>query len=253
MAVSWDSNSISTLFSSLPSKNTGFFGTGSTSNNMLSDYYSIKNGSYHKLMKAYYSQDSDVKAKDSTKAKDTDKTAKETKKAEATVANDIKKAATNLKDSANALLDSKLYEKVSSTDKDGKTTEAVDTDKVYKAVNDFVDSYNKMIKEAPNSDTKQVLSNVASMTDYTRVNSKMLSKMGISIGDDNTLKIDEEKFINADMNDVKSLFGSRGGYGYQVSALASLTANAASNTFKSGYTNTGNYSLADVSAYMDTI
>ena len=254
MAVNWDSNSINTLFSSLPSRNSGFFGTGNaTSSNMLSDYYSIKNGSYGKLMKAYYSSESEEISKIASKASNNVTNKKSDVSSEAKTANEVKSAANSLKDSANALIDSKLYEKVSSTDKDGNAIETVDMDKLYSAVNDFVDSYNKMIDKGADSDSRTVLSNVSSMTDYSRFNSKMLSKIGISIDTDNSLKLDEETFRNANVNDVRSLFGTRGGYGYQISALASSTSYAASNSFNNGYNSAGNYALNSASSFSDVV
>jgi len=254
MAVNWDSNSINTLFSSLPSRNSGFFGSGSsTSNNMLSDYFSIKNGSYGKLMKAYYSSNSEEVSKIASKDVSKATTKKNEVSSEAKTASEVKSAANSLKDSANALIDSKLYEKVSSVDSKGNKTEAVDMDKLYGAVNDFVDSYNKTLKSGADSDSRTVLNNVSSMTDYSRFNSKMLSKIGISIGTDNSLKLDEETFKNADVNDVRSLFGTRGGYGYQMSALASSTSYAASNSFNTGYTSAGNYALNAASSFSDVV
>lgn len=258
MAVSWDSNSISTLFSSLPSSNKGFFGTGlSSGTNMLSDYYSIKNGSYGKLMKAYYSQQTES-IKSSTKTDKTDTTDKTNKNASATttaatVAKDVKSAADTLKTSADAMLDLKLYDKVELTDDKGNKTSAVDTDKVFKAASDFVDSYNNMIDKASKSDNRTVQSNVSSMNNYSRVNSKALSEMGITIGSDNKLSIDEDKFKKADMNDVQSMFGARGGYGYQVSALATSASFAASNSFTTGYNNTGTWNSASASSFFDAV
>ena len=253
MAVSWDSNSISTLFSSLSSSGTGFFGTGSaSSSNLLADYYSIKNGSYGKLMKSYYNQLNESTASSTSKSSSTDKTAS-TNTTKATVAKDVKSAADTLKTSANAMLDSKLYAKVTSTDEDGNKTEAVDTDKVFKAASDFVDSYNKMLKSGAKSDSSMVKSNISSMTSNTTVNSKALANIGITINEDKSLSIDEEKFKNANMNDVQSLFGSRGGYGYQIAALATSASFAASNSFTSGYTSTGSYTYSGASSYYDAV
>ena len=260
MAVSWDSNSMSTLFSSLPSSNKGFFGTGTSSSNMLSDYYSIKNGSYGKLMKSYYNQQMDS-VKSSSKNSDTDKTDKTAKSSKAysidtmkaNVAKDVKSAADTLKTSANDMLDSKLYAKVSSTDDKGNTTSAVDTDKVYKAAKSFVDSYNNVCDKAAKSDNRTGQSNISSMNNYSRINSKALSDMGITIGNDNKLSIDEDKFKNADMNDVQSMFGARGGYGYQISALASSASFAASNTFSNGYNASGNINTSSASTFFDAV
>ena len=89
----YDSNSISSLFSSLGTGN-----TNSSSNGMLginlSDYASIKNGTYGKLMKSYYALDEEP-VKDKKSQNDTDDT-------DATIRS-IKTAADDLKDSAAAL------------------------------------------------------------------------------------------------------------------------------------------------------
>ena len=60
----YDPNTMSSLFSSM-----GAGGTSSTASNglygiNLSDYASIKNGSYGKLMKSYYALDEDKDVKD---------------------------------------------------------------------------------------------------------------------------------------------------------------------------------------------
>ena len=109
MAVNWDSNSINTLFSSLPSRSFGFFGTGNdTSANMLSDYYSIKNGSYGKLMKAYYNSESEEVSKIASKATSNVTKNKSDVSSDAKVASEVKSSANALKDSANTLIDNKL-------------------------------------------------------------------------------------------------------------------------------------------------
>ena len=129
-----------------------FSGTSDSSSvgntNMLSDYAAIKNGSYGKLMKAYYAkQDAEkLSGKGDTSQKLTL----------------MKTSADSLKKSADALNDSSLWEKKKIKKKDEKTGEEIevedyDWDKITKAVKSFVEDYNDVVKEAGESNTKDVL------------------------------------------------------------------------------------------------
>ncbi|MCR5033096.1 MAG: hypothetical protein K6A92_09545 [Lachnospiraceae bacterium] len=76
----------STLFSSLPGYKNGINANVSSLSSLLSDYSSIKTGSYGKLMKAYYGEVA-TKAKttkSNTSTKDTTKTEAETTEASKT-------------------------------------------------------------------------------------------------------------------------------------------------------------------------
>ena len=126
-----------------------FGGTSDSSSvgntNMLSDYAAIKNGSYGKLMKAYYAkQDAEkLSGKGDTSQKLTL----------------MKTSADSLKKSADALNDSSLWEKKKIKKKDEKTGEEIevedyDWDKITKAVKSFVEDYNDVVKEAGESNTK---------------------------------------------------------------------------------------------------
>ena len=101
----------SSLFSGMSSNSSGM-------SSMLGDYMAIRNGSYGKLLKAYYSQDDGVKKsagalrKDSTKKKlEALADSEEVKKYKSTQtdADSLKSAAGSLRSS------SKLFEKVSKT------------------------------------------------------------------------------------------------------------------------------------------
>ena len=59
------------------------------------------------------------------------------------------------------------------------------------------------------------------MLNSTLSNTKLLAKVGISLGDDGYLKMDEKSFKKADMKTVESLFGTQGSYGYGIAARAS--------------------------------
>ena len=138
------------------------------------------------------------------------------------------------------------------TDKDGKVSYEYDTDKIYKAVSDFVDSYNKMLKEGGDSNTNNILRSTKSMVNLTKANSNMLSSVGITIGTDNKLSVDETAFKKADMNTVKSLFHTTGGFGYQTSVQAGMIESYAkseaekANTYNKSGLYTYNYTTGEI-------
>ena len=75
----------------------------------------------------------------------------------------------------------------------------------------------------------------------------MLSKIGITIGENNQLTINEEKLKNANVHDVSSLFQGSGSYGDAVQNLARQSYQLAnSQAYQSGsgssYTYSGRYS-----------
>ncbi|MBQ6844458.1 MAG: hypothetical protein IJO60_07490 [Agathobacter sp.] len=207
MSGIYDSSSVSTLFSSL--------GTNSTSNtstyagNMginLSDYASIKNGSYSRLMKSYYEMDETEDKKTNSK-NDTDDS-------DATIKS-IKNSASELKESAQALYGSKaLFEK----NIDGE----YDMEAIYEKVNAFVEDYNAAIEAVGAAETESIAKAGANMVNATTNYVDMLAKLGIKVsGADFTLSVDKEDFMNANIADVKSMFSGVGSFAYQVGAKAS--------------------------------
>ena len=223
------------------------FGTSDLLGISYSDYATIQNGSYTKLMKAYYTKEasgdsssSSVSATTST-SKDSSKTLANIESA----AEDLKKASETLRTNG----DKSLFTKKQTTDKDGKVSYEYDTDK---AASDFVDSYNKMLKEGGDSNTNSILRSTKSMVNLTKANSNMLSKVGITIGTDNKLSIDETAFKKADMNTVKSLFHTTGGFGYQTSVQAGMIESYAkseaekANTYNKSGMYTYNYATGEI-------
>ena len=219
----YDSNSIHTLFSGLSNgnrtSNSGLLGIN------IVDYSAIRTGSYFKLMKAYYGGNDSASKIVETNKKTSTSTAKDDTK---TLAK-IEDAAEELKGASDALLD--------------KTKTDYDKDAIYKKVSAFVDSYNNLLKKSEDSNTNGILNAVSSMVRTTDSNEKLLSKVGITVGTDNKLSIDEDTFKKADMSLVKSLFNGNGSYGYQVSAKASLADYYAEREASKGntYGNTGTY------------
>lgn len=187
------------------------------------DYASLKNGSYRKLVSAYYTKvEKDNNSYSSSATKDSKQTL-----------TSIKDAAGDLKDSASVLLnkgkDSLIKTK---TDEMGNSYIDYDTDAVYKAVKNFVDDYNSMLDAAAESDTTSILRAAKSMVSFSEANARSLSAVGITIGSDNKLSIDEDKFKSASKARVQSLFQSTGGYAYQVNAKASSISSYATDQAK---------------------
>ena len=214
-----DSAGIGTLFSSLSSKSTGVGSFGNTSS-MLGDYYSIKSGSYHKLLKAYYQKDSAVSSDSSKTQKDDGKVTSDKKQL-----TEIKQDAADLTDAASALLERGSKSVFKKTEQG--TSYEYNVDGIYKAVKEFADSYNEMIESGQKSKVNSIVNNTSAMMSLTATNANQLKELGITIGKDHKLSIDKEVFAKADMTVAKSLFNNQGGYGYQVSVKASMAANAA--------------------------
>ena len=245
----YDSSSVSTLFSSLgSSKSTGsgLFGI------ILSEYASIRSGSYGKLMRSYFSMDSTKgtsKSDDSTKntiedLATTTSTSKDSTKTLAAIESDAKE----LTDSAKALY-TRSNNKVFTKDSGG----SYDTDKIYKAVKRFADDYNSMLDTAGKSSTNRISRSVSSMKNETSYNEKPLKEIGITV-DEKTgrLSVDETTFKSADTEKIKNLFNGTGSYAYSVATKAAMTESyakseaAKSNTYTKNGTYNYNYNSGNI-------
>lgn len=237
MNISFSNQNYSYLFQNLNSNS-----TGSTNLNFLSDYMSIKNGSYGKLLKAYYSPERSKEVASLANGKVTNESSEDTQKLA-----EVQKTTDNLKDSADALL---------VTGAKGTFREEKMTDEDYKAVESFVNDFNSVVSAAGKTDSKSIQQRASSMVYATAANSKLLSKLGITMKEDNTLSLNKDSFMNADVNTAKSLFQGNGSYAYQVSAQASLINFAAdseaakANTYTASGRYGNNYNMGNLfSAY----
>ena len=192
-------------------------GYGSSGNGLaLGDYMAIQNGSYKKLLKTYYANQ---KAEKASSGVDNEAKSKV-----------VKESANNLKKAADALTSKDFWKK-----NEGNREE------ILKAVKTFVDCYNKTVSEMGESDNKSALRSTVWMTQMTSKTSALLEKVGITVGADNKLSIDEDKFNSAYTSDLKSIFSGYGSYASRVSQKASSIANASSQSTKT-YTSSGSYS-----------
>ena len=206
----YDSSSLGVLFSSLNRNNTtsSLLGGGSDLLGInYSDYATIRNGSYFKLLSAYYSKsdstDSATKVSPSiSTAKDDAKTLTRIESAAESTEKSLSKLTATGKDS--------VFNKVEKTAEDGTKTQEYDRDAIYKAVKSYVDDYNSLLDRADDSKTKSILRAANSLKSNARANEKTLEKAGITVDADGRLSVDEKSFEKADMDKLKSLFTTHG-------------------------------------------
>lgn len=214
---------IGTLFSSMNNGNT-YSGVNSMGS-MLSDYSAIRNGSYGKLLKAYYNNvdnsavkstyNNAVKNSNTSTAADSTATIKELQ----STTDDLTSSAKDLYTTGSK----SVFNKKSVTDENGNTTQQYDTEAIYKSVKSFVDDYNKVIEAADKSADSKVQNSVIGMINYTKMESNMLGKMGITVGSDYQMSIDENTFKKSDMSVAKSMFNGTGSYAYTIATKSAMT------------------------------
>lgn len=252
------------------SSNNSFSGIGMMGGFNYSDYASIRNGSYHKLLSSYYSLDEDSDSKTSSvsgskagsehkywdfreakKVKEYNywdyKTMSMSKESSEKLAT-AESGAGKLNEAADALLaqgSKSLFKQVTKTDAAGNKTTGYDTDAIYKAVSSFVGSYNDLLEDTKDSKVMAISASARSIQDYSKQNSGALASIGIMINpEDNTLTLNEAKFKESNMDDVKKLFQGTGSYAYKVADRASaIDRHAQYEASKANtYNRTGSYS-----------
>lgn len=241
-----NSDSVGMLFSGLSSGSKINSGINSNLNaNMISEYYSIKNGSYKKLLNAYY----DKYGTESTKSDNSS-----AKKVSNSISLDssaqlsqVKSSSGKLQESVSALLDKtqskSLFKKIDTTDEDGNQIKDYDMDKIYQGIKSFADNYNATLETAGKSNVSTIQKGVSRMISTTKANEKMLKDIGITIGENNQLSVDESKLKGAEVSKIQSLFNATGSYGYSIGTKASeMNASASFEASKTNtYTYTGSY------------
>ncbi len=183
-----------------------FFNTASSnkskdsSMSFIADYSAVKNGSYAKLAKKYYASEAGRKSQSDAKS--------------VKASNDAVKAGTNQAvDSAAKLMNASLYEKKEVKAADGTTKTDYDRSKILDHVKSFVEGYNNAVKEAGESVNNKVLQSGTRLVSQTKVYAGALARIGVNLQSDNTFEIDEDKFNDAHMTDIKSLFTGSTSFG----------------------------------------
>lgn len=240
-------NYSSTLFSGMSSSGTGFSG-------LLGEYNQIRNGTYGRLLKAYYKK---YNADGSTKTDTTDKITNKVKTSSDTVdtakeLNTVKDSATALQNAAVALSavktgSSSLYEKktIVGTNEDGSTSTRTDYDydTLVKSVQSFVSAYNDTMESVGSIEASSVQQKTQWLTQVTKQYTDELAGVGISVDKDGRLALDEKAFREKDMTELQDFFEGTNSVLGQLARKASNLAGAAelqSTKAASAYTATGN-------------
>ena len=220
----YTSSDYSTLFNALPK-------TKDSSNGLVglaTEFSSIRSGSYGKLLSAYY----DKMGRDEA----TEAIQKETANRQLVGGN-----ASTLKSAAKNL--SKM-----------DFSKATDEESL-KAAKEFVSAYNSVIDTADDVNSKGILRNAVWMTNIMKKSAGLLGELGITIGENNQLTLDETKWTQASKTTKASLFNGRQGLAekmiYKASQMTNASAEKASYT-ASAYKDNGDYTKVNAqSIYED--
>ena len=207
----------------------------------LSDYNSIKSGTYGKLLKEYYKK-VDTDEIDSTSKKNT------VNKPDSEAIKELKQIQTD----GNALRDaaSKLMQRGSSS-----ALGSDDMNKAYAAVKDFADKYNTLMEEGSESDSKSIKRTAEGMVDLMKDYKESLNEIGITIDKDNKLVVDKDAFMKSSMDKVQDLFRGNNSLSYLTSMRAITISNTAySESNKSNlYTGNGSYTAPSTGDMFNSI
>lgn len=233
--------------SSISSPFSSFFSSNNGTSSLLTDYMTIKSGTYKKLLKAQYKNEKEAASGSSSSSKSTLSSAQKNELVDAkSDADALKSAASKLVTTGSKSLFNKVTKEVKDEETgEVKTVEDYDRDAIVNAIKKFAESYNEVVKSSLSPSNAQMTKKAAVMINSTKMNKSSLSDIGITVGADYKLTIDEEKLKKADMGTVKSIFNGTGSFASQVSTRASDLSNIASKIItseKSGYNSAGRYS-----------
>ena len=233
------------LFQSLSSSSGGMGNL-----NFLSDYASIKNGSYGKLMKSYYGTGqvsaTETSGKKSSATTVLDKILEEKKNPK--VSKDVKEAnaklatgLSSLKSSVSALQGDKIY-----TDTENGQSAA---DKVASAMKAYVTDYNNVVNAAKGSTLSGKTAYVANMMSSSAANADKLAEIGVTINSDGTLELNQAKLKEADLSKVQDLFSADNimSYGSTIASRVQF-AGASSSTSVADSTEKGSTAASSASS-----
>ncbi len=228
MNVSMNSMIANTLFGSKSSISAGSFLSASN----FGDLSLMRNGVYTKMLKAYYAKQTSSTDKTSSSGKNSssedylntinDKLSKLKTTTSDEALSSIKSGADQMKKAADAVAGID-YDKTSG-------------DAVYSKVKDLVNTYNSLVTQTGKSDLVSISQSRTWMVNDTKAREAQWNKIGITIGDDQTLTIDEKKFKEASTSDIKNFLSGASGYASRLSTKANGFYQLASNqlTLNSG-------------------
>lgn len=226
--------------------------------NFISDYASIKNGSYGKLMKAYYgsSQSSSVSAASTSSSASTSKSSTSNmldrilqEKRNPKVSKDTQEANAKLTSGL-----SNLNTSLSTLRKDGTYTDTANgasaADKVVSAVKAYVSDYNDVVSAAKGSTLTSKTAYVANMMSSTAANADKLAEIGITVNSNGTIDLDEGALKKAGIDKVQELFSSKDitSYGSTVASRVQFAGSTSGTDAASNGTETSSTAASSASS-----
>jgi hypothetical protein len=132
-----------------------------------------------------------------------------------------------------------------------------DTDSLTDSVKTFVDDYNNTVDALQKSNSVDALKQGLYMTNTAKSYSGALKRIGITVGSDNKLTLDEDTFKSADSSAVKSVLNGNYSFASKAATKASKISKAAGLKAQVvSYTQTGSLdysSLTSLSAFSSLI
>lgn len=122
-----------------------------------------------------------------------------------------------------------------------KGTDFSDPEKTLSSVKNFVESYNKTLDGIQDSDSTNILEKGVSLVNTTKAYSRTLARVGIYVGNDNRLTVDETLLKNAPEGTLKSLFSGSYSYATKVADKASYVGRASTIQSQFSYNSKGGY------------
>ena len=231
------------------------FGNTSGLAGMLGDYSAIRSGSYGKLMKSYYGEQSSSISRGSSSSKSKNvldevleerRNPKESK--EVSAANS--KLSTSVSTFKNALgtLQSENTYKDTENGLDARS-------KVENALKSYVSAYNDAVATAKKSTNMNMTSNVAGAMGATKESVEALGELGITMNHDGTLAFDAKKFKTIELNTVKDSFDGNAAlsYGSKIASRLNRIADSATSSGKIDSSSTTVATVSNSKSLMESI
>lgn len=208
----------------------------------IGTYNSIRSGSYGKLLRTYYKEVQPYKETDKTSSnkKNSDKV-----ESQAKVLAKVKTKTDQLASTATELATTGSKSLFKADDKS--------TDKAVEKAQEFVKDYNETIKALKSSTDTSTNKRAASMVENTENYERQLSRVGITIKDDNTLSVDSDQLKSASYDDLKRVFNGSGSFASTTAQKASMVGGQAAiaATRPSTYTSHAAYSSTNLDNLFD--
>lgn len=115
-----------------------------------------------------------------------------------------------------------------------------DPEQAVSAIKDFAESYNSTLDGLQKSDSINALEKGVSMVNTTKAYARALSHVGVKLGSDNRLTVDEEKLKKAPEGTLRSLFSGNYSFATKIADKASYISRAADIKAQVSYNVKGN-------------